>query len=248
MPGKTRRSPQGRLTRHLLLVAGLLGWLLAGHALAQSDDAIEPARRYAVEIIVFRNLDQSRTSAETPRPGQAEAWSPASNGPQPDFLLLDPWEASAGPQPMDASQLELDSIWRRLERIGAYAPIVHLGWIQTAASRDLAIDYPLTDAASSSAGLTGNFRLFKERFLHLAVDLSLRESNPQEVAVADAVLNSTEQWTISESRRLRSGLLEYYDNPRFGVIASVRELPDAEPDQAQPDGQQAISPPSSGSP
>jgi hypothetical protein len=247
MPGKTCCGPQGRLARRLSLAAGLLGWFLAGPALAQTADAVEPVPRYAVEIIVFRNLDQTRTSAETPRPGQADE-TPFTAGQQPEFLLLDPWEAGDAPQPLDASQMELDGIWRRLERIGAYAPIVHLGWVQTAASRDLAIDYPLTDAASSNAGLSGNFRLFKERFLHLAVNLALRESNPRETMAADSALIRNEESTISESRRLRGGLLEYYDNPRFGVIASVRELPSTEPDQTQPAEQQTFNLPSSGPP
>ena len=55
--------------------------------------------------------------------------------------------------------------------------------------------------------LDGSITLLRERYLHLAVDLTLRSSGSL--------------YRLDEARRIRSGELHYFDNPRFGVIARV---------------------------
>lgn len=65
---------------------------------------------------------------------------------------------------------------------------------------------------AAQAGLQGSVTLFRERFLHLVLDISLAEPD------ADPALAAR----ISQSRRVRGRSWQYFDHPRFGVIVSVR--------------------------
>jgi hypothetical protein len=109
--------------------------------------------------------------------------------------------------------LELDSVLASLERVDAYQTLVHFGWQQTAAGRAEAEDYWLSPAMGEQFGLTGKLRVYKERYLHLAMAL---EFDPRDGRGWPAV--------IEESRRLRDDRLQYFDHPEFGVIAAVRKV------------------------
>jgi hypothetical protein len=95
-----------------------------------------------------------------------------------------------------------------LQRSGAYRVLAHRLWRQSAYDRNSAVPYLLhTTAGSSVREVDGSITLIRERYLHLAVDLTL--ASPGAL------------YRLDETRRIRSGELHYFDNPRFGVIARV---------------------------
>jgi hypothetical protein len=238
-------TPRAGFLWALLILCGLPVGLLA------QDSA--PAL-YDVEIIVFRNLDQSRNTPEvsvpaapvrpvkdplepgeqspqdpslqaaSPTPlttGQRPSQDESGQGPQPGFIVLAPRSL---PPPVDlpADRLAMGDVLRRLQRLDAYEPLAHIGWEQGASGREVAEAYWLSPAIEARTGLSGSIKLYRERFLHLALDLQLAGRGPTlpgELAPA--------AFSIRESRLLRDELVQYFDHPGFGVIARVSRHEDS---------------------
>lgn len=186
----------------------------------------EAPPRYAVEVLVFRHLDQSRATAETevpPDPYAQEVPAAALPPTQPpiEFLLLDPLGGEARFDPLQGGALTLRGAWSRLDRLDAYQPLAYFSWSQLALGQAATQSLGLADLGVTPPGLNGEVKLYKERFLHLALDLSWQESAAT-VTTGDRVALPPAR--IEESRRLRGDLVQYFDNPRFGALAYVREL------------------------
>lgn len=203
-------------SRHASWVVTALLAVCAGLAAAEEPAAPD---LYRIEVIVFRHVDQSRSTPEQAPPVSGPVADlpppPGQDRPQLEFLLLDPRPLRA-PIDLPRDQLQLDAIVARLERVDAYQPLLHFGWQQPAAGRAEAGNYWLTAAQEEQLGLTGKLRIYKERYLHLAMALAF---DPRDGSGRPAV--------IEESRRLRDERLQYFDHPQFGVIASVTRI---EPD------------------
>lgn len=200
--------------------------LLAVCFCATAQEAPEPPDQYRIEVIVFRHVDQSRNTPE-----QAAAVSgPVANlppprgqdRPRPEFLLLDPRPVRI-PRDLPGDRLELEPVLARLERLDAYQPLAHFGWQQVAEGRNQAKDYWLDALMREQLGLSGKLKVYKERYLHLAMAL---EFDPRDGRGELAV--------IDESRRLRDDRLQYFDHPQFGVIAAVTRIEDETPDEETP--------------
>lgn len=194
--------------RLLLCAAAILPGIVSAQ---DPDTASGPEARYAIEIVVFENLDQSRTTAEfqAPQSGRDEM-QPDASGLQ--YMQIPPALRRGDFVDLPASDYQLTGARNRLERLGAYRPLAHLAWTQPASGRADAIAFELPAEISSQTGLRGSVTLFKERFMHLAVDLEMAGNSGAK---------------IQESRRLRGDQTQYFDHPRFGVIARVRLLDDS---------------------
>jgi hypothetical protein len=230
------------------------GWLLfAGIMASLAQAQTEPAQpRYAVEVIIFEHVDQSQSTQELPvppaqlLPGDAASPLPATpaGNPRPplSFLLLDPRLGQPDFLALAPGEKVLDRAYRRLEQLDAYRPLVHLAWSQRAWPRNAAQALDLADSRLAPAGLSGQLTLYKERYVHLALDLTLvnRQAAPAGGMNATATPSSAAGAArIIESRRLRGEAAQYFDNPRFGAIAQVWELraPEEEStDVAEPTG------------
>lgn len=95
---------------------------------------------------------------------------------------------------------------------------------------------PLTKAAGRdplSSGrqptIDGTVRLSRSRFLHLALDLRY---SPQGAAAASPLFSifgleaePAPLYRLAQSRRVRSGELNYFDHPRFGAIVILTPYP-----------------------
>ncbi|MDJ0928439.1 MAG: CsiV family protein [Gammaproteobacteria bacterium] len=242
-----------RIWRPIALLASVLA-LNAMVALAEESDTAEAPPRFAVEILVFENLDQSRNTPEIPPPPPLYA----DAEPEPDppaaqprairsgrdskigFLLLDPHPELPDFLVLPPTEFSLDQARERLDRLDAYRPLLHAGWTQQARRRSDARPAILGVDTMRSVGLTGEIRLYKERYLHLVVDLELADQSSY-LAISDManLLPETEAdrplARIRESRRLRGELTQYFDHPRFGLLASVRRL--EEPEEATTDAE-----------
>jgi hypothetical protein len=172
----------------------LLGGLLLG---STGLPAAEPAPgAYEVEVVIFRNLDSRGSTPEVAAPV-----APA----------LETTPDAGGVQGLDPSALRLTAIAARLRRGPGYQLLYHGGWSQAAPPRAQAAPTPLP-AEARRAGLGGDLTLYRDRYLHALVDVSLPVHG-------DA---SGRSWHIRQGRRLRGSALQYFDHPGFGLILSVR--------------------------
>jgi hypothetical protein len=97
---------------------------------------------------------------------------------------------------------------------------------------------PVDVTLLGSANPKGTITLYLSRFLHLAVDLryyaevrQLDGEKPPPLATLPAQMELKElelipRYEIILERRIRSGQLNYFDHPAFGVLVVIRPHPE----------------------
>lgn len=251
------------------LFAALVG-VIGGVVLAQEPDAEEPwmADRYEVEIIIFRHVDQSRNTPEQAASEIIDRFSslalyPESNersdAAEPGRLPVDeqpryPPEVTfelmevGGTYPdftrLAANSEQLGGVYSQLQRLDAYRPILHRAWTQAARPANRSVPMRVTAAADGDLNLNGTLTLYKERFVHLAVDLDLGPDTPPQAsqdsapwpAFGDVFTGGNPDATplqndraatafkLQESRRIRGTSAQYFDHPQFGLIARITRI------------------------
>lgn len=210
-----------KLTTLLLIIAA-----------AAAAPAFGEERWYQVELIVFerQSVDDSEVWPEDPdMPDLSRARELTSSG---DAF-----------RPLPASQLKLGGARNRLTATSGYKVIKHVAWRQPGLARERAIavrlhsdERPERTATGSPAGprLDGTVRLILARYLHLEVNLALREqSEPAYAGGAEESMGGFGDgldvaaptiYRMVDSRRMRSGETHYIDHPKIGVIALVTPL------------------------
>ena len=183
---------------------------------AVAQEAPSPA--YNIELVIFR-----ATSAQ----GIAEDWSveAGTNGLAGD-------EASSGSSQVGrfvgiipSSSYQLTEIESKLRSSGAYVPIAHVAWSQTASAWGTRAGFTLQKLGVESQGLSGTVFLERGQYLHLGMTLSYQDpSPPQGLGAASGTT-----FIINQSRRIRFYERNYYDHPAFGVIALVSPAQGARP-------------------
>jgi hypothetical protein len=234
----------------LLVTAGITTRMAIG---AEPADA--PARRYEVELILFRHIDQSPNTPEIP------AASSIFNPSPLDLTLADipapPTAEPAGGNPLiintgtrvrrapiDFHLLELDPVYpdfvplredtrtlmrayERLTQINAYEPLLHIGWIQPARSTEDSKPFRFEPPTTDGLGISGTVTLYKERYLHLEVDLALEIKKKKfrtPFFFGAGSGDSPDIFKLTESRRIRGTVTHYFDGPQFGLITRVQEV------------------------
>jgi len=94
-----------------------------------------------------------------------------------------------------------------LRTSGAWRPIAHAAWVQSAANWGTHIGIPLSELGINSPGLSGSVYLERATYLHLGMDLSLNAGGIE--------------YSIKEMRSVKYNERQYFDHPAFGVIALV---------------------------
>jgi len=194
------------MTLHTARLALLV--LLGSSLPALSQDS--PAPAYHIEVIVFR-----ANSAQ----GGAENWSAEAGAVN---TIGD--ETSSGSSQvgrfvslLPPEQFQLTDLENKLRSSGAYVPIAHAAWVQTASAWGTRAGFPLQKLGIDVQGLTGNVFLERGQYLHLGMVLSYEMPSPP----AGLGAGPGTAFTLSESRRVRFYERNYYDHPAFGVIALV---------------------------
>lgn len=153
---------------------------------------------YRVELLVFR----------TTTPPTGEDWSapPAFRG-----FGGDPATQAGGTPPTilkvyESDRYQLGAMASRLRASGAYRPIAHAAWLQTATpwGRHAGID--LAAVGITNPELSGTVYLERGTLLHFGLDLRL---------------GSGPTYRLSELRRIKYNEKHYFDHPAFGAIAIV---------------------------
>jgi len=183
---------------------------------AASQDATSPG--YQVEIIVFRV-----NSAQ----GGSENWSTEGGA---DNTVGE--ESASGSSQVGRfisvlapAQFQLNDLETKLRSSGAYVPVAHVAWSQTASAWGTKAGFPLQKLGVDVPGLNGTVYLERGQYLHLGMALSYAITSPP--AGLGAGPGTT--FTLSENRRVRFYERNYYDHPAFGVIALVTPAQGARP-------------------
>ena len=203
---------------------------------------------YQVEVLIFayRDFDanEERFAHEAPPPQLNEERRPV---PVIDDSTLEPLEPAPGALPQAAPPLDgtapvpgeadasgfrilrpeellLTAEWRKLERVPTYVALAHGGWVQPGLPEDqaMAIDLALLGVMNPS----GTVRVHLSRFLHITLDLSFRDTlhgSPANAAVAGGLseIDIAPRYGLEAERQTRSGELQYFDHPAFGVLVKV---------------------------
>ncbi len=191
--------------RNLLLMAGLL--LLTVSFSASAADA----RQFDIELLIFRHLVSN---------DEGEVWpDPYADWPPEDFAPDSP--ASPAVTWLPAAQYRLGPHQASLRSSAGYRPLVHMAWRQDVPDRRSALPLrlPVERLREGTAFIDGSATVAVERYLHLTLDLTLHADStaPQD----QSLFEEPDIYPLVETRRMRSGEIHYFDNPRFGVLALI---------------------------
>jgi hypothetical protein len=187
--------PWNRITQ-ATLKARLLGVLLPGMALPQATQPV-----YRVEIIVFR---------ATGGPAAAEDWATSATksarGPVTEGERGGAAQVGRFVSRIPAAELQLGDLRAKLASSGAWQPLAHVGWMQTASSWGSRAGFTTSQIGINVPGLSGVVYLERGTYLHLGFGLRYA---------------GAASYALNETRRVKFYERNYYDHPAFGVIALV---------------------------
>ena len=209
------RTHGASCARRAPLAALLAAALLSGVQPLAAEDAAAPAAApggtvYNIEIIVFRSVGAL---------GGAENWAAEAG----ECSVAGDEGASASSTvghfvaALPSSAWQLGELENRLRASGAYVPVAHAAWSQTASAWGTRAGFAVQRLGIDVPGLSGTVFLERGQFLHLGVSLTYAMPDPPAgLGAAPAT-----PFTLNESRRVRFYERSYYDHPAFGVIALV---------------------------
>jgi hypothetical protein len=173
-------------------------------------------------------------SLNEPRTPNGTAPPLAPDGAQPEKVA--PPENEFTFRVLRPEELQLTSQYRVLNRLQAYHPLVHGGWVQLGLPDNEAL--PVDLGVLGVTNPIGTIRLSLTRFLHVKLDLSYVEAQTAQAAFAPAQeelaeLSVPTRYHLSAERTTRSGELHYFDHPAFGVLIKITPV---KPDPNAPGG------------
>jgi len=242
------------MSRKLLLsAAALLVALSSADTLPQPVPATPPGPPlYQVEVLIFayRDFDTSeeRFAQSTPprHPDEARRPVPVFDESTLERLEPTPGAPADAPPPLGAvepapdavdalgfrilrpEELQLTAEYRKLERVPTYLPLGHGGWVQPGLPEDQSQPFDLAKLGVMNPA--GSVRVYLSRFLHVTVDVSYRDTlhgAPAAAPVGGALaeIDIAPHYDLVAERQTRSGELQYFDHPAFGVLVKVTPVP-----------------------
>jgi hypothetical protein len=212
--------PLARLrTASFALLAALLAGAAPPMRAQDSPAAAASGTVYNIEMIIFR---------ATGAPGAAENWAVQGGGAR---TIAGDESTSGNSQVghfvgvLPSSDWQLTDLEGKLRASGAYVPVAHVAWSQTASSWGTRAGFPLARLGASVEGLSGTVFLEHGQFLHLGMTLTYAEAAP--LPALGAAPGTP--FMINETRRVRFYERNYFDHPAFGVIALVTPAQGARP-------------------
>ena len=159
---------------------------------------------------------------------------------------------------------EMDNAWRRLRSSQNYRPLLYTAWDQNRIDyyppmrihneqiidtrlrpptpvmvADLTSDDPLAAYRSTFFQIDGSLQLRRSRFLHLFLDLEIREKKTNNAIEAEVpgegdtpvdMGSDTDErgvygvYTLSQNRQISTGQMQYFDTPYFGALVYVSNI------------------------
>lgn len=180
----------------LLLAASLPSLAAAPGGTADKEST------YQVEVLVFENQLPDLQGGELLTRDTAKPLPAVSDTAQP-------------PEKIPGASYMQPAITTLLQKDGHYRILAHARWLQSLDAKEIAKPVRITSGNPANPGeLDGTIRFFMSRFLHLSVNLRFRD--PAGTDPAAPIV-----YRLNEQRRIKSLELNYFDHPRFGVLARV---------------------------
>ncbi len=252
----------------LTVIAAALAASVLGLSPAGAQETDELPRQYTVEVIVFTYEQEVSTGNEIFLPDEPEPatqsimpdfFIPGFPGNDPGAVegsVIEPEPIDEEEQPVETialpmaqyepeylltpePELGMQEIADTLRRLPVYRPILHTSWTQDALPEEDAIVMQLDMLDEPPEELTGSFKLYLSRFLHLVVDLEYEIENGPRAPVAietppgGSLMNDDVRFRIDEDRIFRRGETRYFDHPKFGVVARVTLVEEPEEDEEE---------------
>ena len=151
---------------------------------------------------------------------------------------------------LDPAENAMKDIYAKLVELDAYRPIMRAAWTQATFEEEQTIPIRLRRLGNAPLRLDGTVKLYLSRYLHFVVDLTLddpaerqdsygRRSSGRRSSYGDRRSSYNYgfgydepdlpvRYRINEDRIFRNGELRYYDHPKFGVLARVTRVEEAE--------------------
>ena len=132
---------------------------------------------------------------------------------------------------LNPDDMQLDDAYAKLGRLGAYQVLGHAGWVQEGLPQDQTV--PVDMAALGIANPSGTIQLYLSRFPHVVVDLTYR--TPPAPAQTDRITPDpsglemepvSAQYVMRQQRRVKSGDVQYFDHPMFGLLLLITPVPE----------------------
>jgi hypothetical protein len=129
---------------------------------------------------------------------------------------------------LSSNELQLTGALATLERLGAYTPLVHVGWVQEGLPESEAATFDLAQLGRFTPSGTVQLHISQFQRLRLRVDIEYQPLNgPYRSSAPTGRFELTDvspppRFVLREDRVTRTGELHYFDHPAFGVLAIVR--------------------------
>ena len=176
--------------------------------------AEQQPRQYDIELLIFENLVAADNGEVWPadysewfEESVDENAVPIANTEQRQWL--------------EGSSLRLSAERNAFGQSSRYRPLAHFGWRQAVLDREQAQAFEIPVENSTGSYVDGTVRVAVERYLHLYLDFQLHPATPGMTTPTDGLYYELPEIRLTESRRMRSKEVHYFDNPRFGVIALI---------------------------
>lgn len=127
---------------------------------------------------------------------------------------------------LDEDEFSMMDIASRLRRLDAYEPVMHFGWTQVTRPEEETLPIALHVFGRPPTDLDGSLTLYLSRFLHLIVDLKMKQPGgvTDEPEFGQDGFEAPVYYRISEDRIFKSGDIRYFDHPKFGVVAKITRV------------------------
>jgi len=176
-------------------------------------------RWYSVEYIIFENATST---------GQyLEPWNKPPLHVPSNAITLNTRSTQTNFSYLTPKQQQLHGAANRLKQLAAYQVMTHNGWIQilNAQTKRLPV---LVRQQVGRQQLEGVITLHRGKHLHLDLDIQLTEqgllTNGALSKANTPTALSPAIYRLKQTRRIKSGEINYFDHPRFGVICLVTEI------------------------
>jgi len=191
--------------RNILTTILLLLITLTGVSFATLPDNSAPM--YQVEVLVFKNLQKTSDNNEylVKEPGSDTAPDIA------DAIVI-------GKTPAKNSALSDAAL--KMQDSGNYQILSHRRWIQSVDTKTASDRVRIQTTGQVFPSLDGTIIFYVSRFLHLNVDLALKD----EVSSFLSSETTIENYRITEARRIKTSNINYFDHPQFGVLILVNAI------------------------
>lgn len=156
----------------------------------------------------------------------APRYYPSNGLGEPGFLLLEPVSSTLEFKLITNTDESrgLNSELAKIRNSNAYAPVLYATWRQEVADKKTANSFNVAASGIPPDILSGTVRVYKERYLHVVLDLEMPENS------GFSLRSEPVKFRLKQSRRLRGKTIQYFDHPMFGAITLVKEVVPPESD------------------